>query len=166
MNIPRLLSEMQDTTLSQAIRSGVPWQHLFPAIETVHVLFLTIVVGSIVMVDMRLLGITSRDSALTRLSREVLPWTWTAFAMSAVTGTMLFMSKAETYYDNLEFRLKFAFMFLAFLNMLVFHFGVYRRVLRWDYMLPPPFAARAAGALSIALWLAVIFCGRWVGFTT
>jgi len=79
---------------------------------------------------------------------------------------MLFMSKAETYYDNLEFRLKFGpFMFVAFLNMLVFHFGVYRRVLRWDYVLPPPFAARAAGALPIGLWMAVIVCGRWIGFT-
>jgi hypothetical protein len=57
-------------------------------------------------------------------------------------------------------------MFLAGVNMAVFHFGAYRRVLEWDEKLPPPRAARLAGALSIALWIGVIFFGRWIGFTT
>jgi len=166
MSITDVLEAMEATTISQAISSGVPWRHLFPAIETVHVLSLTIVVGTIVMVDMRLLGLASRDSAVSRLAREVLPWTWIAFVMAAVSGTLLFMSKAETYYGNLQFRLKFLFMFFAFVNMLVFHFGVYRRIHTWDHKWPPPAAARVAGALSIGLWITVIVFGRWIGFTT
>lgn len=166
MSIPDFLEAMEGTAISQAISSGVPWHHLFPAIETVHVLSLTIVVGTIAMVDMRLLGVASRDSAVSRLAREVLPWTWIAFVMAAVSGALLFMSKAETYYNNLQFRFKFLFMLFAFLNMLVFHFGVFRRIRDWDYKLPPPTAARVAGALSLGLWITVIFFGRWIGFTT
>jgi hypothetical protein len=142
---------------------GTEW--LFPIIETLHVMALTIVVGSIAMMDLRLLGIASRNSAVSRLSNEVLPWTWTAWAVAAVFGTLMFMAKAGTYAGNLQFRLKFVCMGLAGLNMLIFHFGAYRQVVRWDEG-EPPMSAKTAGALSLLLWIGVVFFGRWVGFTT
>ena len=85
--------------------------------------------------------------------------------LAAITGAMLFISKAVTYAGNFEFRMKFLCMALAGVNMLVFHFGAYRKVANWD-MGRPPTAARLAGGLSLAFWIAVIFFGRWVGFTT
>jgi hypothetical protein len=57
-------------------------------------------------------------------------------------------------------------MALAGVNMAAFHAGAYRDVARWDKTPPTPAAARLAGALSLALWIRVIFCGRWVGFVT
>jgi hypothetical protein len=123
------------------------------------------VVGSIAMMDLRLLGIASRNSAVSRLSNEVLPWTWTAWTVAAVFGTLMFMAKAQTYAGNLQFRLKFVCMGLAALNMLIFHFGAYRDVERWDEG-KPPMSAKMAGALSLSLWIGVVFFGRWVGFTT
>jgi hypothetical protein len=77
----------------------------------------------------------------------------------------MFVSKAQTFH-NFEFRMKFLALFLAGLNMLVFHFGPFRRVASWDLRQPPPVAARVAGGLSLLLWILVIFYGRWVGFTT
>jgi len=143
--------------------AGTEW--LFPIVETVHVLTLTIVFGSIAMVDLRLVGLTGRGSSISRLSAETLPWTWTAWVLSAISGSLLFMSKAVTYFGNFEFRMKFIFMGLAALNMLIFHFGAYRLVNQWDTGVPP-ISARVAGALSIGFWVAVIFFGRWIGFTT
>jgi hypothetical protein len=139
---------------------------LFPNIETIHVLAIAVTFGSIVMIDLRLLGLTTRDSTVSCLTAELLPYTWLAFAVAVISGTLMFISRAVTYYENLEFRLKFLFMFLAGANMLAFHVGVYRRVHDWDAKLPPPLAARLAGALSIALWVGVIFMGRWIGFKT
>lgn len=165
MDVRGFLEWLESFRLSQAIAQGDPWPHLFPAIETVHVLALTLTVGSIVMVDFRLLGWRSRESGVTRLTSEVLPWTWLGFCIAAVAGVLLFMSKAESYYDNLQFRLKFMCMFLIFINMLVFHRGVYRRAADWDTVLPPPLAARIAGGVSLSLWIAVVFFGRWIGFT-
>jgi hypothetical protein len=165
MNVPDLLDLLQQNALAMAISSGVPWKHLFAAIETVHVLALTFTVGTIVMVDLRLLGVTSRDSAISKISREVLPLTWGGFVIALISGSLLFISKAPTYFHTLQFQLKFLCMFLAFLNMLTFHFGIYRRVVEWDTELPPPMAARIAGGLSLSLWFAVIVFGRWVGFT-
>jgi hypothetical protein len=118
------------------------------------------------MLDARLVGIGSRDTRVTDLSRELLPFTWSAFACACVTGLVLFSSRAVTYAHDRSFQLKFIFMAAAALNMLIFHLGVYRRVRGWDWQIPPPRAARTAGLLSLALWAAVIFMGRWIGFTT
>lgn len=153
---------LQHSSLGSLVASG-PW--VFPIIETIHVLSLATVFGSIAILDLRLLGITSRDGTVSAISHEVLPLTWLAFAIAALSGTLLFMSNASAYAANLQFRLKLLFMVLAGVNMLVFHLGAYRRLPQWDRMSPPPRAARIAGALSILLWLAVIVLGRWTGYT-
>jgi len=163
MNIDQILNLIEHTYLATLVREG-DWG--FPLAECLHVLSITTVFGSILMMDLRLLGLASRDSAVTKLSREVLPYTWIAFACAVITGTVIFISKASVYWYNLQFELKFLFMALAAANMLIFHFGAFRRVADWDATLPPPPAARLAGALSIALWITVVFFGRWIGFTT
>ncbi|HLZ97412.1 MAG TPA: DUF6644 family protein [Steroidobacteraceae bacterium] len=166
MTIATLLATIEAWPISAAMRGELPGtEWLFPIVETLHVMALALVVGSIAMMDLRLLGIASRSSAVSRLSNEVLPWTWTAWTAAAVFGTLMFMAKAETYWGNLQFRLKFACMALAALNMLIFHFGVNREVARWDEG-ETPMSAKIAGALSLLLWIGVVFFGRWVGFTT
>jgi hypothetical protein len=166
LSIPQILSALEHTSLGAAVRGELGWDWLFPNVETLHVLSLAVVFGSILMVDLRLTGITSRNTTVSRLTTEVLPYTWIAFVCAAITGSVLFISKAHIYFYNLQFQLKFFCMFLAGVNMAVFHFGIYRRVLEWDAALPPPPAARVAGGLSILLWVGVIFFGRWIGFTT
>jgi hypothetical protein len=166
MNTAQLLSAIESWQISAALRGEMPGtEWLFPIVETLHVMALTIVFGSIAMVDLRLLGLASRDSLVSRLSREVLPWTWTAWCSAAVFGTLMFMAKATTYAGNLQFRLKFVCMGLAAVNMLIFHLGAYRQVASWDSGMTP-LSAKAAGAASLSLWMGVVFFGRWVGFTT
>lgn len=167
MATPEFIHTIQATVLAGWIRGeGTGSEWVFPIIETLHVFSLAVVFGSIAMVDLRLLGITSRDSAVSKLEADVLPWTWIAFLCAASTGSLLFLSKADTYYHNFEFRMKFLCMLLAGVNMAVFHFGVGRRAATWDHTLPPPFRARMAGAISLLLWAGVITFGRWIGFTT
>jgi putative copper export protein len=166
MTLSGLLLAMEHTALAAAMRGEHGGEWLFPIVETLHVICLAIVFGSIVMVDLRLVGVSSRNSAMSRLSSEVLPYTWAAFLCAVATGSLLFISKAHVYFFNLQFQLKFLCMFLAGLNMLVFHCGAFRHVHEWDERQPPPRAARRAGVLSIALWIGVIFFGRWIGFTT
>ncbi len=112
---------------------------------------MAVVFGSILMVDVRLLGLTDRNSTVTQVSREILPYTWTAFASAVLTGSLLFVSKAQQYVHNLQFPLKFLSMFVAGVNMLVFHRGVYRRVLDWDRALPPPAGRPESGAAGARL---------------
>jgi hypothetical protein len=166
VSLSALLIAIRAWPISAAVRGDTPGtEWLFPIIETLHVMAFTIVVGSIAMMDLRLLGLSSRDSPVSRLADEVLPWTWVAWCAAALFGTLMFMSKADVYAWNLPFQLKFLCMGLAAVNMLIFHLGPYRRVAEWDSG-EPPWHAKVAGALSLSLWIGVVFFGRWVGFTT
>ena len=139
-----------------------PW--LFPTIESLHVLALTLVVGSIAVVDLRLIGVRAAWWRATTLSGHLLPFTWAAFALAALTGGLLFCSQATTYYGNLPFRLKLVMLAVAGLNMASFHLVSYRHVARWDEAGRPPTGARIAGVLSICIWASVVFLGRWIAF--
>jgi hypothetical protein len=135
----------------------------FPSIEIVHVFSLCLVVGSISMIDLRLLGVSRRHHSVCELIGSVLPWTWGAFTVAAIAGVLLFSSKASQYLVNPFFRLKLLLLALAAMNMLIFHFITARTIATWDKG-TPPVSARAAGALSLVLWAAVVAAGRWMGF--
>ncbi|MDB6043449.1 MAG: hypothetical protein JWM63_2000 [Gammaproteobacteria bacterium] len=137
---------------------------LFPIIETVHVLALTIVVGSVAMMDLRLLGVGRNDRAASEVIASTLPWAWSSFVVAVTAGSLLFSSKAATYYVNLPFRIKVACLALAGVNMLIFHLVTARGMAAWDRGTPPP-AARRAAALSLTLWIVIVATGRWIGFT-
>lgn len=163
MTILDICTWLEGTRLAVAITES---EWLFPTIETVHVLALTLVIGAIAMLDLRLLGVSRRDMGVMQLADETLPWTWGAFVIAAVTGSLMFISAATRYYGNVPLRLKFVLMALAGANMLVFHFTVYRTVHSWNHSLPTPIAARIAGALSLLFWIGVVIAGRWTGFVS
>ena len=159
------MDELQSSQLATAIASGSIWQWFYPTLETLHVLAITTVFGSILMVDLRILGFAGRRYTVSALSAEILPYTWTAFAFAVLTGFLLFIARASDYYINFQFRMKALFLLLAGLNMIVFHLGQYRSVARWDGQWPPPAAARVSAGLSIVFWISVVIFGRWIGFT-
>lgn len=137
----------------------------FQIVECIHVLAITFVVGTVVMVDFRLLGVASRQRAVSRLTSEILPWTWAGFVVALTSGSLMFSSAALKYFDNTPFRIKFVMMVLAGINMSVFHLTTARSMAHWDEHPSPPFLAKLAGGLSIACWLGVIAAGRWIGFS-
>jgi hypothetical protein len=138
---------------------------MFPTLEVLHVIGLVTVLGMIAIVDLRLIGAGSRQLAVTRLSKDTLPWVWGAFALAAITGLLLFTSKASQYMINPYFLLKMVMLALAGLNMMYFHFFTYRTVEHWDLDPSVPGGAKVAGWLSLIFWLLVVFFGRAIGFT-
>jgi hypothetical protein len=136
-----------------------------PFIEATHVLAIAVVFGSILIVDLRLLGLPNVRRPFTVVSHEMLRLTWVAFAVAVVTGALMFAPNAITYFGNTAFRLKMLTLLAAGINMVIFQFFTVRSVARWDRDPRAPGAARAAAALSIVLWITVIFLGRWIGFT-
>lgn len=162
MSIDQTLNWLQNLPFPTDIRES-DW--LFPTIETVHVFALVLVVGSILRVDLRLLGLANRDRPFSQMAREMLPWTWTCFAIAAIAGLLMFSSKAVVYFGNIPFRLKMLCLLLAGLNMVVFHTFSTRQLHAWDSAVPP-MQARIAGGLSLCLWTLTVAAGRWIGFTT
>ncbi len=160
MALSALFEALEAIPFARDIRESA---YLFPTLETAHVVALAVVVGSIVIVDVRLLGAASKGQPVTAISKQYLPWTWAAFVFAAVTGGLLFISRATSYVALTEFSAKFVVMGLAGLNMLVFHFMTYRTVKSWD-LGPTPMGAKVAAGLSLVFWTSIVFLGRKVGF--
>jgi type III secretory pathway component EscS len=162
MALEQALTRLQDLSLPTQIRES-DW--MFPTIETVHVFALVLVVGTIMTVDLRLLGVANKERPFSQVAAEMLPWTWTAFAVAALAGMLMFSSKALTYYGNIPFRLKMVCLLLAGVNMVMFHWLGTRHLEAWDRGRPPR-AAKLAGGASLLLWTTIVAAGRWIGFTT
>jgi hypothetical protein len=160
--IPEFCAWLENTSVGTAIRQST-W--LFPAVETVHVLATVIVVGSVTMLDLRLLNLAWRDRSIREIHEDVLPWTWSSFAAAAVAGSLLFSSSATKYYHNFPFRMKMALLLLIGINAAFFETRTYKRVENSEGETRIPMAAKLAGAVGIVLWIAVVACGRWIGFT-
>jgi hypothetical protein len=135
----------------------------FSALDMVHIAAISLVFGMIAVVDLRLLGIASKDRAVTEILRQALPWTWAAFAVAVATGVLMFTGQAVKYYNNYALRMKLLLLLVVGINMLVFHFVTYRGVAKWDHA-TVPVSARLAGAISLACWIAIVAYGRWTAY--
>lgn len=162
MNLQPLFDWLESWPVSQGIRMS-SW--MFPAFESVHVIAITLVVGSVMIVDLRVLGLTSTHRRVSQVSEEILPWTWAMFLIAVISGAFMFAAKAHTYASNFNFQVKMVLMGLAGLNMLVFHFFSYKSVPRWDLGQAAPVAARIGCGLSLSFWVLIVVMGRWIGFT-
>jgi hypothetical protein len=163
MDISIWLKSLEDTGFATGVRNSL---YQFPMLEAVHVMALSVVFGTITVVDLRLLGLASRHRPFERLSGELLKWTWAAFALTALTGAMMFTTNARVYADNTAFRIKLVLLVLAGLNMMAFHLTAGRTTRLWDRQPSAPPLGRIAAALSITLWVGIIFAGRIIGHTT
>jgi len=161
MDIQPMLRSLEQTAFSQWVTLN-PFG--FRVFETLHVIAVVLVFGSILVVDLRLLGFPSTRQSFREIAGDALRWTWIAFTLAVVTGFVMFTSKPVAYSQNPFFLIKLGLLALAGINMLVFELVLVRTVERWDRDVPTPVSVRLAGTLSLLLWLSVIFAGRWIGF--
>lgn len=155
------LDWMNDSTLGAAMR-GELW--LYPLVEVVHILGFTLLVGAVVMFDLRVLGL-SRGIQVTALARHLLSWAIAALLLIVPAGLMMFSAHPHDFASNDVFLLKLCLIATAGLNAVLFHVGVYRSVMAWNTDAPAPAVARVQAVFSIAIWISVILCGRLLAYT-
>ncbi len=143
------------TWIGTVIRNST---YLFPAIEVAHLFGLILLLGTLVVVDMRMLGLGMRRQTVPQLSRAFSPLTGTGIALMILSGIPLFLSEAIKCYQNDGFRMKMLFLFMA----LVFHFTIHRKVAFSDKVATP--WLQLTGLLSLFLWFGVGLCGRSIAF--
>jgi len=139
---------------------GTSW---FPFLESIHVIAAAMVLGSILMVDLRLLGFAATRYPITTLSKELVPWSWGAFAVATITGVGMFITRAASHVVNPAFQWKIVLLVLAGVNMAYFHFRVYKQINQWDTLVTTPMQLKFFGGMSLFLWSGVMLAGRWVG---
>lgn len=157
---PAWLVWLELSGLAEAMRRS---QWLYPIVEIVHILGFVVVVGAVVMFDLRVLGL-GRQLPVWPLARHLLRASWFALALVVPAGVMMFSAHATEFATNPAFQLKLALLALAAANVAFFHFGPFRTVDAWEPSGKVPLSARAAAALSIALWIGVISCGRLIAY--
>lgn len=159
------LGALEASGLGQAMRQ---WLWLYPSVEVVHLVGIGLLFGSVAVLDLRLLGL-SRDIPVKKLARHVLPWTAASFVLIVPSGFLMFSAHATEFIDSEVFVLKMLLIMAAGVNAALFHTVTFRTADVWDSeemrKLPPPPSARAAGAISLLLWISVIACGRLLAYS-
>jgi len=152
---------LENTPGSIALHESI-W--VYPIVESVHVLTLCVFLGLTVMLDLRLLGVALPATPVSQILKRFLPWTVAGFVVMVVSGALLFYAIPVKTYLNIFFRLKVAFLLMAGLNVAVFQVTAGRTIAHWDLDPRPPTGARLAGGVSLALWAAIVICGRMIAY--
>lgn len=155
------MGAIEMSALGVAMRQSL-W--LYPIVEIVHLTGIALLVGSIAMLDLRLLGF-SNSVPVRRLASHILPWSAASFLLIVPSGLAMFVAHAGDLIANPVFVLKICLILAAGVNAGVFHAGAFRGASDWDVNRAPPPAARIAAALSLALWVSVVACGRLLAYT-
>ncbi|PIO99449.1 hypothetical protein [Pleomorphomonas carboxyditropha] len=157
-----LLKLLQGSALGQTVRSA---EYLYPVLEATHILGIALLVGPAFTFDVRLTGVGHRVVSVTTAARYLLPVSHIGFAITVITGIALLSAQATVVAGAGAAPWKFGLLILACLNVLVFHYGIYRRVDEWTDSAVTPVAARVGAGVSLTAWTGVIFAGRLLAYT-
>jgi hypothetical protein len=139
-------------------------RYLFPAIEGVHLIGLSIAVGLLFITDLRLAGLILKNVPAGRVLKQLRPWVLGGFASIFLSGGLLFFAEATELVSNPAFRIKVIFIALAGLNAAYFEFVTARKPALEKNSLELPGSVRFAGLASLTLWSLVIVCGRLIPY--
>ena len=162
MSLFELCQWLEATSIGVHVREDI-WT--FPVLIAVHMLGLTLSVGTLLWFDLRLMGFGLSNCSVSRLYRRLMPLMLPSFLIMAVSGSMIFMGFATLAYENVYFKIKLAALVVAGLNAMLFHVFTEKRLGPWDDARVLPFPARVAGFVSILAWLTVILSGRMISYT-
>jgi hypothetical protein len=145
-----------ESSVGAAIRAST-W--VFAFIEVFHLLGLTLLLGTVVLVDLRLCGYGLRRQSMAEVASDALPWMLVGMVVTMGSGTLLFVSEAMKCYGSPPFFIKMGFLFTA----LVFTFTLHRKLTKRSTP-PPPVWGKVAAGLSLFLWFGVGLAGRAIAF--
>ena len=148
---------IENTRLGHGVRES-KWT--FTLAEVFHLLGLTLLLGTVLILALRLFGFVLQGKSVAGTARELMPWSIAGLTITVFTGTLLFTSEATKCWGNVAFRYKMLFLFLA----LLFQFAGLQRVARADEQRFHPLASKATALVTVFLWFGVATAGRAIAF--
>jgi hypothetical protein len=139
-------------------------QYVWAWLLVAHIIAMCLFAGTIIMMDLRLMGVGNMSTAFSQVQRRLFPWQIAGMLFAAITGAAIVFADPMKYYANIIFWTKMVTMGLAGLNALAFHFITEYTLVDWDVKVAPPFGAKLAGGLSIVMWANVIVAGRLIPY--
>ena len=150
---------LESPMIAEAIKTSV-W--MYPALESAHYIGLAFLVGGIMLIDLRLLGVAKSLPIKSMIG--LLPWVWAGFIINVTTGTLIFIYGATNFGTNSAFLLKMTFMVLAGINALIFTVVAARSGSQWIESGQVPVFVKSVATASLVLWLCVVTTGRWMAY--
>ena len=160
MSVAEFAKNLYTTPVSTAIRE-IAW--IIPTVQSVHILSVTVVVGAAIVMDLRLAGVLATDESPRSVVKRHLPWMWTALGLLLATGSILVVAEPYRVMTNQVFWIKMALILVAFFVTLLFRYPV----LHPEYQIEHARLARLVKPTawaSFAIWIVVVFCGRWIAY--
>lgn len=161
MSLEGALTWLHDTAFGTLIREST-WGE--PLLETIHVLTLTVFLGFVILLDLRLLDLALRRTPVSTVFKQLNPWLFGSFGVMIVTGVSLFSGDPVLFYETIFFKLKMVMLLAAALNVVAFNFTVGRSLAQWDALPATPRGAKVIAMASLILWVSVVACGRGIAY--
>jgi hypothetical protein len=136
-----------------------------PMVQTVHLLSIAAIMGSIVVLDLRVLGLILPSQSTAELTRRLMPWTWGALPFLAASGLVFVLARPGRYLLNPVFGLKFAMLAPAVVLAAMFHRLSAREEGYWEKTAGRRVAVRVVATFSLLLWIGVAMMGRWIAYS-
>ena len=152
---------LSQTPISNVIQT-VSW--IIPMTQSAHIIAITIVVGSVLMMDMKLLGVVGGGTTVGEMNRRFLPWVWTCLVLLLLTGTILTIAEPGRELINNAFRLKMLLIIAAIAVTLTFQEIVRRGAVHWDGQGGSAWWGRLLALASMGIWIGIMICGRWIAY--
>jgi hypothetical protein len=149
------------TPASQTIQT-IEW--IIPAVQTVHILAVGLVMSSILMLDLRLLGLGAANQSLAAVAQRLLPFVWWSLPVLLATGATLIVAEPSRALENPVFVLKMCLLATAIAVTLLCQMPLRRNAAFWELSAARRRAARSVALVSLPLWVAIIFAGRWIAY--
>lgn len=162
LEVARTISATRAHTFALYVLSNVPGMP--PIIQTVHLLSVSAIMGSIVMIDLRVLGVALSSQPTPELVRRLMPWTWSALPFLAASGLVFIVAQPHRYASNPVFGIKFALLVPALALAGVFHATMARDEAFWSASSAGRAGAKIVAAVSLLLWIGVAMAGRWIAY--
>ena len=157
------LSSWLETTQASATIQTVEW--IIPTVQTIHILAISVVMGAMVLVDLRLLGVAMRSQAANDVAKRLLPNVWYALGVLLVSGAILITGEPGRSLTNPAFSLKMILLAITIVMTFLLQRSASNGTSFWQLAPSKRMAPTVVALVSLALWIGIIFSGRWIAYT-
>ena len=161
--IASALAESQAREIAVYLLGNVPG--LPPIAQSVHILGIAVVMASIVMIDLKFLGLAVPTQNVSEMIRRLMPWTWWALSLNAVTGLLFVLARPNRYFYNPVAEWKFSMLVPAVALAFILHRLNRREKDYWERSAGRRISARILAVVSLVLWTGVVLAGRWIAYS-
>lgn len=167
--MPEYFTAIGELISGSFLQSGALWTlrnvpGFPPIIQTVHILGIAVVMGTVVMLNLRILGLAVPSQGISEMTRRVMPWFWWALASNFISGAFFLFGRPNRYFNNPVFGWKLSFLIPAIVLAAVFYLLSKRHENYWEINSQRRWTSRLIALFSLGLWIMVAMAGRWIAY--